>query len=108
MKHNSLLAAFALAATVLGGAGLLLYTTGLKPGIDLAGGSTLVYEVEVREGESTKLVIESTIETLKIPEGEGIRFDTMLYEGYVVPPFYDSLLGKLIVRGPDRESCQIG
>ncbi len=46
-----------------------------------------------------------TIETLKIPEGEGIRFDTMLYEGYVVPPFYDSLLGKLIVRGPDRESC---
>ena len=46
-----------------------------------------------------------TIETLKIPEGEGIRFDTMLYEGYVVPPFYDSLLGKLIVHGPDRERC---
>ena len=29
----------------------------------------------------------------------------MLYEGYVVPPFYDSLLGKLIVHGDTREQC---
>jgi acetyl-CoA carboxylase biotin carboxylase subunit len=36
------------------------------------------------------------------PEGDGVRFDTMLYEGYVVPPFYDSLLGKLIVAGDTR------
>jgi acetyl-CoA carboxylase biotin carboxylase subunit len=39
------------------------------------------------------------------PEGEGVRFDTMLYEGYVVPPFYDSLLGKLIVAGDNREEA---
>jgi acetyl-CoA carboxylase biotin carboxylase subunit len=39
---------------------------------------------------------------LRIPEGEGIRFDTMLYDGYTVPPFYDSLLGKLIVGGETR------
>ena len=31
------------------------------------------------------------------PGGPGVRFDTMLYPGYTVPPFYDSLLGKLIV-----------
>ena len=37
---------------------------------------------------------------LVIPDG--VRFDTMLYEGYAVPPFYDSLLGKLIVHGHDR------
>lgn len=43
-----------------------------------------------------------TITELKVPEGEGIRFDTMLYEGYTVPPFYDSLLGKLIVHAPTR------
>ena len=43
------------------------------------------------------------ITRLVIPEGEGVRFDTMLYEGYVVPPFYDSLLGKLIVSGKSRE-----
>lgn len=46
-----------------------------------------------------------TIETLGVPEGEGIRFDTMLYEGYTVPPFYDSLLGKLIVWGETRDAC---
>jgi acetyl-CoA carboxylase biotin carboxylase subunit len=32
----------------------------------------------------------------------GVRFDTMLYPGYAVPPFYDSLVGKLIVHGRDR------
>ncbi|MGH7119088.1 MAG: hypothetical protein ACREFP_08895, partial [Acetobacteraceae bacterium] len=32
-----------------------------------------------------------------VPGGPGVRFDTMLYPGYAVPPFYDSLLGKLIV-----------
>ena len=46
-----------------------------------------------------------TIVTLGVPEGEGIRFDTMLYEGYTVPPFYDSLLGKLIVWGETRDAC---
>jgi acetyl-CoA carboxylase biotin carboxylase subunit len=39
------------------------------------------------------------------PVGDGIRFDTMLYEGYAIPPFYDSLLGKLIVYGETRESA---
>ena len=46
-----------------------------------------------------------TIERLVVPDGEGIRFDTLLFEGYAVPPFYDSLLGKLIVRGADRADC---
>ena len=35
----------------------------------------------------------------------GVRFDTMLYEGYQVPPFYDSLLGKLIVADENREAA---
>ncbi len=43
---------------------------------------------------------------LRTPEGEGIRFDTMLYEGYTVPPFYDLLLGKLIVRGETRSDAR--
>ncbi|MCA3562074.1 MAG: acetyl-CoA carboxylase biotin carboxylase subunit [Aestuariivirga sp.] len=38
-----------------------------------------------------------TVTALRIPGGPGTRFDTMLYQGYQVPPFYDSLLGKLIV-----------
>jgi acetyl-CoA carboxylase biotin carboxylase subunit len=36
------------------------------------------------------------------PSGPGIRFDSHVYEGYSVPPFYDSLLGKLIVSGETR------
>ncbi|WMS41353.1 acetyl-CoA carboxylase biotin carboxylase subunit [Acuticoccus sp. MNP-M23] len=36
---------------------------------------------------------------------ENVRFDTMLYEGYAIPPFYDSLLGKLIVHGADRPAA---
>lgn len=36
------------------------------------------------------------------PGGPGVRVDTHAYAGYVVPPFYDSLLGKLIVSGNDR------
>ncbi len=36
------------------------------------------------------------------PAGDGVRVDTHCYAGYVVPPFYDSLLAKLIVHGTDR------
>ncbi|HQC43201.1 MAG TPA: acetyl-CoA carboxylase biotin carboxylase subunit, partial [Verrucomicrobiota bacterium] len=32
----------------------------------------------------------------------GVRFDSHIYAGYTIPPYYDSLLGKLIVRGKDR------
>src|SRR4051812_7199 len=39
------------------------------------------------------------------PGGPGVRMDSHLYAGYQVPPFYDSLLGKLIVWGPDRETA---
>jgi len=45
------------------------------------------------------------VEALQVPLGERIRFDTMLYPGYQVPPFYDSLLGKLVVHGADRADC---
>ncbi|HET8777619.1 MAG TPA: acetyl-CoA carboxylase biotin carboxylase subunit [Candidatus Limnocylindria bacterium] len=43
------------------------------------------------------------IESLQLPGGPGVRMDSHLYAGYEVPPFYDSLLGKLIVWGEDRE-----
>ncbi|MDB5628880.1 MAG: accC [Tardiphaga sp.] len=46
-----------------------------------------------------------TVTALNVPGGHGVRFDTMLYPGYTVPPFYDSLLGKLIVHDDDRASA---
>lgn len=38
------------------------------------------------------------------PSGQGVRLDSHVYENYVVPPYYDSLLGKLIVSGSNREA----
>jgi acetyl-CoA carboxylase, biotin carboxylase subunit len=43
-----------------------------------------------------------TIEVWRPPGGDGVRVDTHVEPGYVVPPFYDSLLAKVIVRGADR------
>lgn|SRR6056297_1203158 len=44
---------------------------------------------------------------LRLPGGPGVRFDSMLYSGYAIPPFYDSLLGKLIVWADTREAAII-
>jgi acetyl-CoA carboxylase, biotin carboxylase subunit len=46
-----------------------------------------------------------TVTALNVPGGNGVRFDSMLYAGYTVPPFYDSLLAKLIVHDEDRASA---
>ena len=45
------------------------------------------------------------VERYHAPGGPGVRMDSHLYSGYEVPPFYDSLLGKLIVWGPDRATA---
>ncbi|HCL57222.1 MAG TPA: acetyl-CoA carboxylase biotin carboxylase subunit [Spirochaetia bacterium] len=45
------------------------------------------------------------IKGLVIPGGFGVRVDTHIYEGYNLPPFYDSLLAKLIVWGTTREEA---
>lgn len=42
------------------------------------------------------------VTSLRLPRGDGIRVDHFIYEGYQIPPFYDSLIGKLIVHGNDR------
>ncbi len=39
------------------------------------------------------------------PGGLGVRLDSAMYAGYSIPPYYDSLIGKLIVHGRDREEC---
>ena len=40
--------------------------------------------------------------TLHLPGGPGVRVDTHAYQEYVIPPFYDSMVAKLIVQGKDR------
>lgn len=45
------------------------------------------------------------VDILHIPSGPWVRFDTFLYQGYEVPPFYDSMLGKMIVFSSTREEA---
>ena len=45
------------------------------------------------------------IEVFHPPGGPGVRLDTHVYAGYTVPPFYDSLIAKLIVQGRDRQEA---
>jgi acetyl-CoA carboxylase, biotin carboxylase subunit len=62
-------------------------------------------EVRINAEDPSKGFMPSPgrIDTLRIPGGHGVRFDSMLYPGCTVSPFYDSLLGKLIVWDEDRE-----
>ena len=45
------------------------------------------------------------IQTYHAPGGLGVRMDSAIYSGYSIPPFYDSLIGKLIVHAETREAC---
>jgi acetyl-CoA carboxylase biotin carboxylase subunit len=66
------------------------------------------HSIEVRvnaEDSVTFAPSPGRITALNLPGGLGVRVDTHIYEGYVVPPHYDSLLAKLIVHAEDRESA---
>jgi len=45
------------------------------------------------------------IDELHVPGGPGVRFDSHVFAGYTVPPYYDSLIGKLIVHAPTRDQA---
>jgi acetyl-CoA carboxylase biotin carboxylase subunit len=46
-----------------------------------------------------------TIGKLYLPGGMGLRIDTHVYSGYTIPPFYDSLIAKIIAFGSDRDEA---
>jgi len=46
-----------------------------------------------------------TITGLNLPGGNGIRIDTAIYEGYTIPPYYDSMIAKIIVYGTTRNEA---
>lgn len=45
------------------------------------------------------------ISSLHTPKGHGVRVDTHVYAGYTIPPYYDSMIAKLICRARTREEC---
>jgi len=50
-------------------------------------------------------VADNKVQMLHTPGGFGVRFDSALYQDYKIPPFYDSMIGKLIVHAKTREEA---
>jgi len=66
------------------------------------------HAMEIRinaEDPDTFLPSPGKIQQFHMPGGLGIRFDSAIYQGYSIPPHYDSMVGKLIVHGRNREEC---
>lgn len=49
--------------------------------------------------------VHGKITGLNLPGGNGIRIDTAIYEGYTIPPTYDSMIAKIIVHGANRNEA---
>ncbi len=57
------------------------------------------------EDPDTFMPSPGTVKRFEAPGGPGVRVDTHLYDGYKIPPNYDSMIGKLIVHGRDRATA---
>ena len=57
------------------------------------------------EDPKTFMPSPGTVQLWHAPGGPGIRTDSHLYSGYAVPPYYESLIGKLIAHGENRRSA---
>ena len=57
------------------------------------------------ENPTTFIPSPGLVEAVHVPGGLGVRVDSAIYAGYRIPPFYDSLIGKLIVFGKTRNEC---
>ncbi len=72
--------------------------------IDMRGHSIEV-RINAEDPANHFMPFPGVVDDLKVPGGPGVRFDHFLYPGYQVPPFYDSLLGKLIVHAENRDKA---
>ena len=65
-------------------------------------GHSIEFRINAEDPEYGFRPSPGLIESLHYPGGFGVRIDSHIYQGYVIPPYYDSLLAKLIVWGTDR------
>ena len=91
----------------------------VKEQIRLAEGEPLGYtqeDIEIRgwaiecrinaeNSEKNFMPSPGTVKIYHVPGGPGVRIDSAVYQGYTVPPYYDSMVGKLIVWGATRQEA---
>ena len=68
-------------------------------------GCALELRINAEDPDNKFMPSPGKVAAVRWPAGPWVRVDTWLEPGVEVPPFYDSLLGKLIVWGPDRDTC---
>ncbi|HET7427905.1 MAG TPA: acetyl-CoA carboxylase biotin carboxylase subunit [Gaiellales bacterium] len=78
--------------------GETLPATGLAP----LRGHAIEFRINCEDPRKGFMPAAGTVTRFRAPLGAGVRVDTHAYEGYRVPPFYDSMLAKVIVHGSDR------
>jgi len=68
-------------------------------------GHAIECRINAEDPDNDFLPAPGVVDAFVVPGGPGVRFDTMLYPGCTVPPFYDSLLGKLVVWDESRAAA---
>jgi len=78
---------------------------GFSQGDVVTRGHAIEFRINAEDPEREFRPAAGIVERYLAPGGPGVRMDSHLYAGYEVPPYYDSLLGKLIVWAPTREAA---
>ena len=78
---------------------------GFSQGDVVTRGHAIEFRINAEDPEREFRPAAGVVERYLAPGGPGVRMDSHLFAGYEVPPFYDSLLGKLIVWAPTREGA---
>ncbi|MDR0943085.1 MAG: acetyl-CoA carboxylase biotin carboxylase subunit [Ruminococcus sp.] len=67
-----------------------------------ASGASIECRINAEDPDKDFRPCPGTINALHIPGGPGVRIDSAVYQGYAIPPYYDSMIAKLIVHAPTR------
>ncbi len=70
-------------------------------------GNAIECRINAEDPENNFLPCPGNIEFCYIPGGKDIRVDTHIYVGYIIPPYYDSLIAKIIAKGKNRQEALI-
>jgi acetyl-CoA carboxylase, biotin carboxylase subunit len=68
-------------------------------------GHAMEFRINAEDPDQDFMPSPGEITSLEVPGGPGIRVDSAIYQGYTIPPFYDSMVGKLVVWGLGREEA---